>query len=455
MARIASRRKAYTAAEIDALVKKAGGAKTINDGAGLVLRQRSSKWLWYFRTTSPETGRDLWISLAPRNPYPATTLAAARQLAATHRISADSGIDPNEEKKRAAAANAKRLAEQAEADRRSLSVRELFQRWRETDLRLVVKGDKRTGRKDSGLYAEQQFERHVFPYIGHTQATNVRRADVMALLDILKAQGSNRTANVILALLRQMFRFAAKRDLVQGDPTFGIEKKDAGGKDHERERVLTEQELRQLGQKAPAARLNPRTEAAIWLLLATAARVGELVKAKWPDFDIGTRTWTIPAENSKNGRAHVVHLSDFALRWLERLASLRSNPVWVFPNVNESSHVCTKTLNKQFSDRQHEGEPMSNRARNTTALALAGGKWVPHDLRRTAATRMQALGVSSDVIDRCLNHTEANKVTRTYQRDDLLPQRREAFQRLGEHLEILCRPDTTNVVTMRRATTRA
>lgn len=98
---------------------------------------------------------------------------------------------------------------------------------------------------------------------------------------------------------------------------------------------------------------------------------------------------------------------------------------------------------------------MSNRARNTTALALAGGKWVPHDLRRTAATRMQALGVSSDVIDRCLNHTEANKVTRTYQRDDLLPQRREAFQRLGEHLEILCRPDTTNVVTMRRATTRA
>ena len=90
---------------------------------------------------------------------------------------------------------------------------------------------------------------------------------------------------------------------------------------------------------------------------------------------------------------------------------------------------------------------MSNRAANTNALVLPGGKWVPHDLRRTAASRMQALGVSSEVIDRCLNHTETNKVTRTYQRDDLIPQRVEAFNRLGTYLAVLSVGDA-NVVAL-------
>ena len=450
MARPATQRKAYSAAEIDTLTKKPDGKPTINDGGGLVLRKRASGWFWYFRTVSPETKRDLWIPLAQRNPYPDTTLKTARELASALRLKADSGIDHNEEKKREAANEAKRIADEAEAARRALTVRALFTLWQDTDLKLVVKGTKRSGRKDSGLYAQEQFERHVFPHIGDVQALNVRRSDVMKLLDKLKAQGSSRTANVVLALLRQMFRFAAKRELVQGDPTFSIEKKDAGGKDSERDRKLTDAELRELARKAPTARLNPRTEAALWLLLATASRIGELVKAKWSDIDSVARVWTIPAENSKNGKPHTVQLSDFALKWIDRLGSLRSNPVWIFPNVSENDHVNTKTFNKQFSDRQREGMPMANRAANTTALALPGGKWVPHDLRRTAASHMQALGVSSDVIDRCLNHTEANKVTRTYQRDELIPQRTDAFKLLGAHLELLTRTDAENVVPFKR-----
>ncbi len=455
-------RKALTTNQLSAIapaqhVADKANTKALNDGGGLDLRRSGANWFWYFRTTSPVTGKRAWFPLCGGQPYSSmrgnstSSLAAARLQAEEMRVSTRSGTDVNIERQQRIAAEREAIKADKESQRRALTVRTLFARWKETDLALVVKGERRSGRKDGGRYVEEQFERHVFSQIGDVQATDIRRADVMELLDRLTKQGHNRTANVILAMLRQMFRFAAKRDLIQGDPTFGIEKKDAGGRDNERERMLSEPEIRQLARSVPNANLNPRTEAALWLLFATAARVGELVKAQWSEIDTASRTWTIPAENSKNGKAHVVHLSDFALRWIDRLSTLKTNPTWVFPNVKETEHVCTKTINKQFSDRQRTGPPMSNRSANTNALLLPGGKWVPHDLRRTAASRMQALGVSGEVIDRCLNHTEANKVTRTYQRDELLPQRAEAFKRLGEHLDVLTRTDTRNVLPLTKA----
>ena len=59
---------------------------------------------------------------------------------------------------------------------------------------------------------------------------------------------------------------------------------------------------------------------------------------------------------------------------------------------------------------------MSRRSNATGALALPRGKWTPHDLRRTAATLMGDAGVSSDVIERILNHQDENRIRRTYPR---------------------------------------
>ena len=72
-----------------------------------------------------------------------------------------------------------------------------------------------------------------------------------------------------------MFRVNAKRDLIQGDPTFGVNVEDAGGCDNERQRMLSEVEIRQLARCVPNTNLNSRTAAAIRLLFATVARAGE------------------------------------------------------------------------------------------------------------------------------------------------------------------------------------
>lgn len=80
---------------------------------------------------------------------------------------------------------------------------------------------------------------------------------------------------------------------------------------------------------------------------------------------------------------------------------------------------------------------MSNRSAMAHALLLPGGKWTPHDLRRTGATLMTMMGVLPEVAERCLNHTEENKVKRIYQRHSYAREMADAWMLLGEHLNNL------------------
>jgi integrase len=77
---------------------------------------------------------------------------------------------------------------------------------------------------------------------------------------------------------------------------------------------------------------------------------------------------------------------------------------------------------------------MEHRTKNTAALNLSGGKWTAHDLRRTAATLMAGLDISTDVIDECLNHMLQSRVSRIYIRDRREGQQAIAFDALGEKL---------------------
>jgi integrase len=92
---------------------------------------------------------------------------------------------------------------------------------------------------------------------------------------------------------------------------------------------------------------------------------------------------------------------------------------------------------------------MMNRAKQTQALELPRGRWTPHDLRRTGATLMGTLGVRPDVIEKCLNHVEQNRLVRIYQRQTLSAEQAEGWRRLGDRLELLTSGDG-NVVPMTR-----
>jgi hypothetical protein len=54
------------------------------------------------------------------------------------------------------------------------------------------------------------------------------------------------------------------------------------------------------------------------------------------------------------------------------------------------------------------------------------------------------------VIERCLNHTEQDRMKRIYQRHSYQEEMREAWRLLGDRLALLTRADVSNVVRLER-----
>ncbi|PUE40160.1 site-specific integrase [Limnohabitans sp. Bal53] len=338
-----------------------------------------------------------------------------------------------------------RLQELAAKDAR-MTVRGLFELWQHTDLKK---------RQDRGSEATRAFERDVFPLIGELAATDVNKSHIQSIIDTMLSRGVKRMTERVFSDLRQLFGFALDRDHIEVDPTARIKKHKIGGS-VERDRVLSEAELVQFFKLLPFSGLTETSQNALLIAISTGSRIGETLKAHWQHVDFQRRTWTQPEVSAagrftKNGKRHVIHLNDMALRAFEALHQNSGATQWVFPNARLNGPVDLKTVSKQVADRQRgDIERMSGRTKQTNALALAGGKWTPHDLRRTAATLMGDLNVLPEVIDRCLNHTEQNKVKRIYQRAQYEAPMREAWTKLGVRLELLINKPV-NVVTLARA----
>jgi integrase len=305
------------------------------------------------------------------------------------------------------------------------TVAQVFERWR---------ADALAARKDGGESVRRSMVKDMLPTLGAMRADAVRRGQVVAVLERIVERGSARQAGCVLADMRQMFRWAVSAGLVDTDPTATLRKADFGGAPQARRRRLSDEEVAELAAKMRGARLARHVRHAIWLMLATGARIGEIAHARWADIDMDARTWTIPEAFSHSGRDHVVPLSDFAMRHLCPEGETRRSDVWVFPGRYASEALSPKALGKQIRDRQR-GSHIRGRASGTTTLLLAGGAWTPLDLRRTAAALLAEMGVRPDVIGACLDHAVRGDAQRAYHRLPTLDERREALQRLGQRLD--------------------
>ncbi len=418
------------------------GERLISDGNGLYLRVRAGSQpnTWLFRYT--KSGRTRKIQIGT---HPDVSLKEARKLALGLAAEHKGGLDPVQERKRRQ--NEKKAAEialQTQANRETIAG--LYARWAELELKT---------RKDGGSEVKRAFTKDVLPVLGKTCVADLTKADVLKVIDGILGRNSNRMAKIVFALIRQMLRFAIDREIITYDPTASIRKSKIGGKTIERERVLTDHEILALKRQLPQSGLKEETQIAIWIALATCCRVGELLKARWSDVNLIEQTWQIPKENSKNAKPHTVWLSPFAIEQFERLRKTqtteqasgsitRIGPSWLFPNRAETSHLDTKTISKQIGDRQRSVKIIySKRADEKTcqALCLENGAWNMHDLRRTGATLMVANGALPEVAERCLNHTEQNRLKRIYQRHSYQKEMKAAWEALGQHLSHVTRTD--------------
>jgi integrase len=406
----------------------------------------SGERLFYFRYTDSQGKRSrLPLGAYDSNGISGLTLKAARAKAGEYSLLYQSGIlDLREhlesrlmqaEAQRQAETRALHASHQEEAER--ATVNDLFERWARVDL---------INRKDGGKEARRMYEKDIRPVIGHLVLEDVRKKHITEVTDALLARGVNRMAKVIFSMMRQMFRFAVDRDMLENEPSANIRKSRIGGKDVERDRVLSESEIIQLTAQLPAAHMTHMAEASIWIALSTCCRIGELLEARWEHIDLEKGTWLLP--NPKNKRPHTIHLSEFSITQFKRMKTQTGAMLWVYPNTAGDGPVSSKTVTKQITDRQRDlaKGPLTGRSKYCEALRLPGGKWTPHDLRRTGATMMTILGVLPEVAERCLNHTEENKVKRIYQRYSYEKEMKEAWQVLGEKIQLLTENDAHEII---------
>lgn len=414
-------------------LKPSDKEQVIPAGEGLYVRVRSISTGGgkSFRLSYRYKTKQKWLTL--NTEAKTNSLKLARQERDRFKAILKLGIDPSLEKKLVSERNRKQQLVEEETLKKiasRMTVRHLFDQWEKIIL---------VHHKDKGHDTRRIFEKDVLPALGELAIEDIRKIHILQVLDTIKARGVNRMPKIILSLIRQMFRFAQDRDYIEFEPTSSIRKANIGKREIYRDRYLSDDEIKMLKAQLPLAGLNKNIELALWIQLSTCCRIGELSKAKWKDINLENGIWIIPAEHSKNGKAHIIQLSTFSIKQFALLFEIRESEAWLYPNRTCTDHIWLQTINKQYSDRQlkEDKKPYKNRSKACFALNLIGSKWTAHDLRRTGATIMGTLGVRPDVIELCLNHIEQNRMRRTYQHQSLKPQQKEAWSILGAHLEKL------------------
>ncbi len=272
------------------------------------------------------------------------------------------------------------------------------------------KPNKRTWRQDERLLAHD-----VLPAIGQLRIDRVERRDIVLLVDAIRDRGAHVLANRTLALLRQLFRFAIERGVIEEVP-FSLR----ATRETARARVLTEDELASLwaATEAHAGGAEPATRWALRLLVLTAARASEVAGVTWQEVDFDGRLWQLPGARTKNGCDHSVPLSEPALAVLHEAATMQSGP-WVLPATRGSGHVTIGGL------------------LNALQRIVPGARL--HDLRRTAATGLQKLGIRLEVTEGVLNHISGSRagVVGIYQRHDWAVEKRAALEAWARRIEQL------------------
>jgi integrase len=265
-------------------------------------------------------------------------------------------------------------------------------------------------------------ELHVLPKFGKHKASDISKSDIIRLIDTIADAGKHTQANRILAYIKRLFSWAAKRDLLETNPAINVE---MVGKEISRARVLSPVEL---GSIIEAARALPYPFGPFTrILLLSAQRRDEVAAMRWSEVDMATQTWTVPGTRMKNGEAHHVHLSDQAMDILGAL-----------PHNEDTDLVFPATRSRAEGDRRSISGFSKAKLRLDERSSVSG--WRYHDFRRSFASHAtERLGVSPAVADKILAHKTGvvRGVAAIYNRAAYLEERRKALQAWANWLDEL------------------
>lgn len=283
------------------------------------------------------------------------------------------------------------------------------------------------------------YRKDISPYIGELAVDKVNSRDILQIIRVINKSGRPSIANDALNYCKQLFNHALKLDLLANNPAAPFTEKDAGGTEKSRDRALSLDEIKTVFEvfESHTDIMTRENYLALVLLLVLGVRKGELIAAKWSEFNFQEMIWALPEERTKTGAKINIPLPDALKPIFQELMVRANGSEHVFPSRRASKrrkYISDDTLNhalaKMFGQKvDSKKQPLPN------ILGEHGIEhFVVHDLRRTCRSLLAQNGVPSHVAERCLNH-KVKGVEGIYDRYDYLEERRDALSAIADTIK--------------------
>lgn len=291
---------------------------------------------------------------------------------------------------------------------------------------------------------ESLLRRHVRPKIGDRRVNELKRSEVVALLDGIAAQKSTRSsdgksrrvADKVLGVLRSALAWHQVRDEDFVSPIVSRMARTTL-KELSRDRILADDEIRSLWTALDGCTPEPYSRL-VRMLLLSATRLNEMARLQWTEIvhDVAI----VPAVRTKTKIDHAVPITP-------AMAEL-------FGERGEAGHYVFSTDHGHrpfsgFSKAKVRLDKLLAAQRKEAGLPHMAG-WRLHDLRRTARSLMSRAKVAPDIAERVLGHALPG-IRGVYDRHEYLTEKRDALERLGALVRSIVEPPPANVVALDRA----
>ena len=386
-------RMKFTQAAVDGLAKPATGRfevwDTLLPGFGMRVSESGLKtWQAFYRVNGKMVREKLGTLAQIPN------VADARERARMSMTRAKGGTNPVEQK-RQAEEERKRQAEVEEARKRN-TLAVILDRYL-AERSTVNKRGKPLASEYLAEIRRALTKDVASSKLGATPITEVDGKAVKALVrGIAKKRPGH--ANHVLTYLTTALHWAVDEDIIEKNPAVGVP---APAPRTERDRVLDDDEIRLFWQACD--RISWPFGPLFQLLLLLGPRRDELAHATWREFkfdeDTGTGIWSLPSGRSKNGQAHITHLAPFAVEIMDKLPEIANPQSYVFCHGRGSGgpvigfgHAAQRVKKKMQELAAEEGRTEIEH-------------FTLHDLRRSCASGIAAIGIAPHIIDKILNHS--------------------------------------------------
>ena len=269
---------------------------------------------------------------------------------------------------------------------------------------------------------ERIINKEILPQIGKLKISDIKRADIIHIIDNIENRGAVVQGNRTLSVLSKMFNFAIERDVIPFSPVLGVKKK---GIEIKRDRILTNEQIALLWKSLK----NNTSSALLKFLLLTGQRTGETRQMEWSE--LTGNVWTIPAIKTKNKSAHVVPLSTGAMEIINLMKVTASQGRFVFPGKKIGSKTGDVCLDQNVA-AHHLQRAIANFAWERTTV---------HDLRRTMRSKLAELGVLPMVAEKILNH-KIPGILPVYDHYDYFKEKLDALQKWSDQLTAIVGMDS-------------